>query len=85
MANNEFRSMMRYLAAEKVFEYKADESATQSMRVPESKIGDLRAGIGATDPDMARLLDFLVENAKREPGKWVEATNTQVGKDQALV
>lgn len=77
--------MMRYLAAEKVFEYKADETATQSMMVPEAKVGDLRAGLAATDPNMARLLDFLVENARREPGKWVEATNTQVGKDQALV
>lgn len=87
MANEqtEIRSMMRYLTDEKVFEYKADELAQESVKIPESRMKHLQANIGGSDPTMAKLLDFLVENAKKDPGKWVEATTTIVANGQALV
>lgn len=81
----EFRSMMRYLAADDVFEYKADESSKETARIPSARIDDLRKGVEHENPAMAKLLNFLVENAKKDPGKWVEATTDSVANGQALL
>jgi hypothetical protein len=87
MANEtapEFRTMMRYLAKDDAFEYKADET-TESVKIPAANMVALRNQLATSNAEMAKLLDFLVENAKSDPGKWVEAVTTSVSKDQALV
>jgi hypothetical protein len=80
------RSMMRYIANDNVFEYKIDET-TETIRLPEEKMSLIAASLGSTDEAiaMAKVFNFLFENAKKSPGVWVEASSEKVSSGQALV
>lgn len=77
--------MMRYLASEKTFEYKADESAEETARIHETRIEDLCRKVEQENEVMGKLLSFLIENSRKDPGKWVEATTDSVVNGQALL
>ncbi len=76
------RTMVRYVAADGIFEYKLDENA-DVIPIPEDKV---QAIVDSADGKMKELLELLFENARKDPqGKWVEATNESVKAGQAVV
>jgi hypothetical protein len=76
------RTMVRYVAAQGIYEYKLDEDA-DVIPIPEDKV---QAIVDNAEGKMKELLELLFENARKDPqGKWVEATNESVKAGQAVV
>lgn len=79
---------MRYLKAEKAFEWKITEEA-EAVKVPEAKMADLYVQIKQTPQvgdTMVEIMKFLVDAAKKDPkGTWVSASASAIKKGQATV
>jgi hypothetical protein len=75
------RTMVRYIQAERAFEYKASEDG-EPVKILERDLGKLMRGL---EPMQAKVLGLLVDNARRTPGQWAEASTDDVVPGQVKV
>jgi hypothetical protein len=79
----DMRMMMRYLEDSKIFEFKADESQLVAFPMTENQVEEVKASF--TDTKEREIFSFLFENAKKDPGKWAEATSDRNAPGQAKI
>ena len=78
----QFTSMMMYVASSHEYHFKMTENAPLVV-IPESRADELLASVPLdTERD---LLKFLLDESRKAPGRWTEASNRPVVKGQALI
>jgi len=86
---NDLELFLRYATADKVFELRIGDTHEVAARFPEDKISDLEKVIAQDKTGKGKaeieIFKFLVDAAKKDPGKWVSASSRKVKKGQAVV